>query len=152
LQPICIDESCSCCCLCFGSSGRDQGAGWGASMSRVRFMNAVTGEELHLPPHICRRVRTDMPASTLEWYLRYIASLLERPESAIRFVTTNVDGNSCVISGKRCVITGRQWSHTLLTHLQQEADGNILVQVVVDARPINMCGEPIDGGSVHDDV
>ncbi len=114
-------------------------------MSRVRFMNAVTGEELHLPPHICRRVRTDMPASTLEWYLRYIASLLERPESAIRFVTTNVDGNSCVISG-------RQWSHTLLTHLQQEADGNILVQVVVDARPINMCGEPIDGGSVHDDV
>ena len=141
------------CCLCFRSSGRGQGGGWGASMSRVRFMNAVTGEELHLPPHICRSVRTDMPASTLEWYLKYIASLLERPESAIRFVTTNVDGNSCVISGKRCVITGRQWSHTLLTHLQQEADGNILVQVVViDARPINMCGEPIDGGSVHDDV
>ena len=86
-----------------------------------------------------------MPATTLEWYLKYLASLLERPESAIRFVTTNVDGDSCVISLNGC-------SFTLLTRLQQDADGNILVQVVVDARPINMCGEPIDGGSVHDDV
>ena len=94
-------------------------------MSRVRFMNAVTGEELHLPPHISTRVRTDMPATTLEWYLKYLASLLERPESAIRFVTTNVDGDSCVISLNGC-------SFTLLTRLQQDADGNILVQVVVE--------------------
>ena len=133
------------CCLCFGSSGRDQGGGWGASMSRVRFMKAATGEELRLPPHIPTRVRTDMPATTLEWWLRYIASLLEKPISAIRFVATTVDGDSKIISD------GCSW--TPLTRLQQDADGNILVQVVViDARPINMCGEPMDGGSVHDDV
>jgi hypothetical protein len=97
-------------------------------MSRVRFMNAVTGEELHLPHQISTRVRTDMPATTwyvLEWYLKYIAFLLERPMSAIRLVTTTVDGDSCVIS-----CNGH--SFTLLTRLQQEADGNILVQVVVD--------------------
>jgi hypothetical protein len=137
------------CCLCFGSSGRDQGGGWGASMSRVRFMNAVTGEELHLPPQISTRVRTDMPATTLEytleWYLKYLASLLEKHISKIRLVTTTVDGDSKVISLNGC-------SFTPLTRLQQDADGNILVQVLVDARPINMCGEPIDGGSVHDDV
>ena len=113
-------------------------------MSRVRFMKAATGEELHLPPHISTRVRTDMPATVLEWWLRYIASLLEKPISAIRFVATTGDGNSKVISN------GCSW--TLLTCLQQDADGNILVQVLVDARQINMCGEPIDGGSVHDDV
>ena len=127
------------CCLCFGSSGRDQGGGWGASMSRVRFMNAVTGEELHLPPYIstsirARRVRTVIyKGSTtsylyqgpLEWYLSHIARLLKRPASAIRLVTTNKDGDSCVIS-----CNGR--SFTLLTRLQQEADGNVLVQVVLD--------------------
>jgi hypothetical protein len=59
-------------------------------------------------------------------------------------VATTVDGDIKIISD------GCSW--TLLTRLQQDADGNILVQVVVDARPINMCGEPIDGGSVHDDV
>ena len=74
--------------LCLGSS----------TMSRVRFMNAVTDEELHLPHHILTRVRTDMPATTLELYLKYIASLRERPMSAIRLVTTTVDGDSCVIS------------------------------------------------------
>ena len=114
-------------------------------MSSVRFMKAATGEELRLPPHISTRVRTDMPATTLEWWLRYIASLLEKPISAIRFVATTVDGDSKIISD------GCSW--TPLTRLQQDADGNILVQVVViDARPINMCGEPMDGGSVHDDV
>ena len=65
-------------------------------MSRVRFMNAVTGEELHLPPQISTRVRTDMPATTLEytleWYLKYLASLLEKHISKIRLVTTTVDG------------------------------------------------------------
>ena len=66
-----------------------------------------------------------MPASTLEWYLKYIASLPERPMSAIRLVTTTVDSDSCVISGN-----GR--SFTLLTRLQQEAHGNILLQVVLD--------------------
>ncbi len=45
--------------------------------------------------------------------------------SAIRLVTATVDCDSCVIS-----CNGR--SFTLLTRLQQEADGNILVQVVVD--------------------
>ena len=86
-----------------------------------------------------------MPASTLEWWLEYVASLLEKPISAIRFVATTVDGDSKIIAD------GCSW--TLLTRLQKDADGNILVQVVVtDARPINMCGEPIDGGSVHDDV
>ena len=114
---------------CLGSS----------TMSRVRFMNAVTGEELHLPPRIstsirARRVRTVIyKGSTtsylyqgpLEWYLSHIARLLKRPASAIRLVTTNKDGDSCVIS-----CNGR--SFTLLTRLQQEADGNVLVQVVVD--------------------
>ena len=115
-------------------------------MSRVRFMKAATGEELYLPPHICTRVLTDMPATTLEWWLRYIASLLEKPTSAIRFVATTVDGDSKVIS------SGCNW--TLLTRLQKDADGNILVQVLVDAEQMNMCrmcGEPYDGG-VHDDV
>jgi len=90
-----------------------------------------------------------MPATTLEytleWYLKYLASLLEKHISKIRLVTTTVDGDSKVISLNGC-------SFTPLTRLQQDADGNILVQVLVDARPINMCGEPIDGGSVHDDV
>ena len=98
-------------------------------MSRVRFMNAVTGEELHLPRHICTRVRTDT-YSTLEWWLKYIASLLEKPTSAIRFAATTVDGDSKVIS------SGCNW--TLLTRLQKDADGNILVQVLVDARQMNM--------------
>ena len=107
-NPNCISEF-----HCLGSS----------TMSRVRFMKAATGEELHLPLHICTRVRTDMPATTLEWWLRYIASLLEKPISAIRFVATTVDGDSKVISD------GCSW--TLLTRLQQDADGNILVQVLV---------------------
>ena len=61
--------------------------------------------------------------------------------SAIRLVTTTVDGDSCVISGNG-------GSFTLLTRLQQEADGNILVQVaqvVQDDGIINMHGEPYDG-------
>ena len=111
-------------------------------MSLVRFMNAVTGEELRLPLHISTRVRC---TDTLELYLKYIASLLERPMSAIRLVTTTVDGDSCVISGN-----GR--SFTLLTRLQQEAHGNILVQVVLDDGLRNMYGESYDGESVHDDV
>ena len=73
-----------------------------------------------------------MPATVLEWWLRYIASLLEKPISAIRFVATTVDGDSKIISD------GCSW--TLLTRLQQDADGNILVQVVADARPITCVG------------
>ena len=68
-----------------------------------------------------------MPATTLEWWLRYIASLLEKPISAIRFVATTVDGDSKVISDG-CPV----YKRTLLTCLQQDADGNILVQVLVD--------------------
>ena len=111
-------------------------------MSRVRFMHAVTGDELHLPPHICTRVRTDMPATALEWWLRSIASLLEKPPSAIMFLATTVDGDSKVIwtssgcteddASSGCTV----W--TLLTRLQKDADGNILVQVLVDARQMNM--------------
>jgi hypothetical protein len=96
-------------------------------MSRVRFMKAATGEELHLPLRICTRVRTDMPAPTLEWWLRDIASLLEKPISAIRFVATTVDGDSKVISDG-CPV----YKRTLLNCLQQDADGNIWVQVLVD--------------------
>jgi hypothetical protein len=63
-------------------------------MSRVRFMKAATGEELHLPLRICTRVRTDMPAAALAWWLRCIASLLEKPSSAIRFVATAVQSDA----------------------------------------------------------
>ena len=101
----------------------------------VRFRNAVTGRELHLDPHVHFRfaLHTDemLPcwldpnARSLEWYLKYIAYHLNCHISAIRFVATKVDGDSCVI-------TYKDRSFTVLTSLHKESDENIWVNVMVD--------------------
>ena len=108
--------------------------------SPVRFRNAVTGKELHLDPHNVRSalytdemlpfitrswLSPNIPRS-LEWYLTYIAYLLNCHISAIRLVATKVDGDSCVI-------TYKDRSFTLLTSLHKESDENIWVNVMVDA-------------------
>ena len=107
--------------------------------SPVRFRNAVTGKELHLDPHNVRSalytdkmlpfitrswLSPNIPTS-LEWYLKYIAYLLNCHISAIRLVATKVDGDSCVI-------TYKDRSFTLLTSLHKESDENIWVNVMVD--------------------
>ena len=107
--------------------------------SPVRFRNAVTGKELHLDPHNVRSalytdkmlpfitrswLSPNIPRS-LEWYLKYIAYLLNCHISAIRLVATKVDGDSCVI-------TYKDRSFTLLTSLHKESDENIWVNVMVD--------------------
>ena len=110
----------------------------------VRFRNAVTGKELHLDPHNVRSalytdemlpfitrswLSPNIPRS-LEWYLKYIAYLLNCHISAIRLVATKVDGDSCVI-------TYKDRSFTLLTSLQKDSDENIWVSVMVDGTPTN---------------
>jgi hypothetical protein len=101
----------------------------------VRFRNAVTGKELHLDRHVHFRSALytdemlpcwlDPNTRSLEWYLKYIAYLLNCHISAIRFVATKVDGDSCVI-------TYKDRSFTLLTSLHKESDENIWVNVMVD--------------------
>ena len=94
----------------------------------VRFRNAVTGKEFHLDPNTVSLAGPEF--RSLEHYFRYIASLLKLHISAIRFVATNVDGDSCVI-------TYKDQSFTLLTSLQKDSDENIWVSVMVDGTPTN---------------
>jgi hypothetical protein len=96
--------------------------------SPVRFRNAVTGKEFHLDPNTMSLAGPEF--RSLEHYFRYIASLLKLHISAIRFVATNVDGDSCVI-------TYKDHSFTLLTSLQKDSDENIWVSVMVDGTPTN---------------
>ena len=106
----------------------------------VRFRNAVTGEEFNLDPHVHFRHALhsdellpwwlDPKTRSLEWYLKYIADLLKLHISAIRFVATKVDGDSCVI-------TYKDQSFTLLTSLQKDSDEHIWVSVMVDGTPTN---------------
>jgi hypothetical protein len=98
--------------------------------SPVRFRNAVTGKELYLAPHSILPCWLDPNTRSLEWYLKYVAYLLKLHISAIRFVATKVDGDSCVIKYK-------DQSFTLLTSLQNDSNENIWVTVMVDGTPTN---------------
>jgi len=112
-------------------------------MSRVRFRNAVTGDELLLP-RCCTRVRDHL---TVEWYFRYIGELLERPAQFIRLIVTGVDGHSRVVTHTRLM---SKQSRTLLTSLQQEADADIWVAVLPVAAPSDYSQAACQGFCVCD--
>ena len=96
---------------------------------RVRFKNAMTGDELLLRHYICTKVRDYV---TVEWYFPHVAEVLERPKTFIRLVVLGLDGESRVVKGTRLL---REQSHTLLTSLQQDTEGDIWVGVLLDAAP-----------------
>ena len=95
---------------------------------RVRFRNAMTGDELLLP-RICTKVRDHV---TVEWYFDYVAEVLERPSQFIRLVVLGLDGDSRVVTYTKLL---SEQSHTLLTSLQQDTEGDIWVGVLLDAAP-----------------
>ena len=92
-------------------------------MPRVRFRNAVTGDELLLP-YCSTRVQAHV---TLEWYFKDVAQLLQWPKQFIRLLVTGLDGNSRILRYTRLL---REQSRTPLTSLQQEADADIRVAVL----------------------
>ena len=96
---------------------------------RVRFRNAMTGDELLLPRHICTKVRDYV---TVEWYFGHVAGVLERPTQFIRLVVLGLDGESRALKG---AIWDWELSHTLLTSLQQDTESVIWVGVLLDAAP-----------------
>ena len=100
-------------------------------MSCVRFRNALTGDEILLPHHICRKVQERF---TVEWFFPFLASVLECPWHFIRLVATGagVDGDSRVLEGSSL---SSKRSQTFLTSLQQEAEADIWVAVVPVPAP-----------------
>ena len=98
------------------------------AQSRVRFYQALSGDEIFLPG-ICTKVR---PESEVEWYFRNIALLLRRPEEFISVAVTDVAGDSHLIRYKK---RKRVQSHTLLTSLKKEADGTVWMAVMLDEAP-----------------
>ena len=97
-------------------------------MPRVRFRNAVTGDDLLLP-YCSTRVQAHV---TVEWYFKYVAELLQWPSEFIRLLVTGLDGNSRILRYTRLL---REQSRTPLTSLQQEADADIWVAVLPVAAP-----------------
>jgi hypothetical protein len=99
-------------------------------MPHVRFREAATGDELRLPEGICTRVRKD---NTAEWYFQHVAAVLDHPMYFLRFVfVTDMDGESRSIRCRRLL---SEQSHTLLTSIRQERDGEVWVSVVKDDPP-----------------